>query len=360
MGHQHNDRQIVNLICRKCEQAFNHRKLNERIKVKINNLDFTGRVATKCLRVILINMPEYAIERLSIDNVDHLKDLYHSTYSKVVSVEFFKGKYNTKFYGTAWLGYIAFTDDRKPAAFYGVIPCHFKINNEIFLSAQSADTMTHPDHQKKGLFMQLAKMTYALAKQEGVQFIFGFPNQNSYPGFVKLDWKFMPLPMQLFVMQGSKLPWAAMILKTPILRKLYKLITERNLINPPEQDVSEENGIIRDHLFFQYKNQYTKTFIKKSGTIISWMKNDGVLKIGLLRFSDTESPELVEKYLRQTAKKLGCRSIILMTGYNTRTYKILAATMSPKEGLPIGFYNLSDRNLDFSSVTFEYCDIDIF
>jgi len=227
-------------------------------------------------------MPEYLIERLSINNLDHLKNLYYSTYSKVVSIEFLKGKYNTKVYGATWLGFIAFINDRKAAAFYGVIPCRFKIDNEIFLSAQSADTMTHPDHQKKGLFIQLAKMTYELGKQEGVQFIFGFPNQNSYSAFVKLNWKFMPLPMQLFTMEGSKLPWAALLLKIPILKNLYMLLTERSLVAETEVDLSAENGIVRDRLFLQYKNQYTKTFMKKWDRVIAWMKNDGVLKIGLL------------------------------------------------------------------------------
>lgn len=306
-------------------------------------------------------MQEYTIERISIANINHLQTLCRSTYSKKVTLEYLTGKYDTKFLEAKWLGYLAFTPSRKPAAFYGVIPCRFKIREEIFLAAQSADTMTHPDHQKKGLFIQLAKKTYELARQEGVQFIFGFPNQNSYTGFIKLNWRFAPDPMQLFVLKGSKVPWAALLLRIPVLKNLYEYMVEKYFtFQNREGDFSGEHGVIRDALFLKYKNQYTRTFIKKSKDIFAWMKNDGSLKIGLLTFGDTTRPESVENFLRHTAKTLGCHSIILMTTRNTPLYKTLVKITAPRDGLPIGFYNLTNRHLNFDEVRFEYCDIDIF
>ena len=167
-------------------------------------------------------MQEYTIERLSVDKIIHLQNLYRSTYSKGVSIEFLKGKYTTKVFGKEWIGYLAMTHDNKPAAFYGVIPCRFKIQGEVLLAAQSADTMTHPGHRKKGLFVHLAKMTYDLARKEGIQFIFGFPNQNSYAGFVRLNWQFSERPMQLFFLRGSTVSWSKIFLKIPVLAKAYQ------------------------------------------------------------------------------------------------------------------------------------------
>ncbi|MDG6225381.1 MAG: GNAT family N-acetyltransferase [Candidatus Thermoplasmatota archaeon] len=56
-------------------------------------------------------------------------------------------------------------------------------------ACHSQDTMTHPGYRRQGIFEVLANKTYDKAREEGIGFVFGFPNQNSYPGFVKkLDW----------------------------------------------------------------------------------------------------------------------------------------------------------------------------
>ena len=306
-------------------------------------------------------MQHYTIERLSVDNIIHLQALYRSCYSKKMSIEVLKGKYNTKIFGPEWIGYLALTSDNKPAAFYGVLPCRFRIRDETFLAAQSADTMTHPSHRKKGLFTQLAKMTYELARHEGIQFIFGFPNQNSYGGFVRLEWRFLVRPMQLFVLNGSKIPWANLFLKIPGLGNFYEKMMKIRFGSLVENgDFSGKHGVIRDQIFFKYKSQYSKTFVKKSSDIFAWMKNDGSLKIGFITFQDTTSPESLKHFLRLSAKRLGCHSIILMTSWNSQLYKLLTKITSPMDGLPIGFYNLMNRDINFDDVIFEYCDIDIF
>src|SRR5690606_25399305 len=64
-----------------------------------------------------------------------------------------------------------------------------KYKNKIYSAVQSGDTMTHKKHQGKGLFTQLARMTFELAAHKGAEFVYGWPNKNSYPGFInKLKW----------------------------------------------------------------------------------------------------------------------------------------------------------------------------
>ena len=50
--------------------------------------------------------------------------------------------------------------------------------------------MTHPDYQKQGIFVTLARDLYDdLAARHGVTTVWGFPNDASHPGFVgKLGW----------------------------------------------------------------------------------------------------------------------------------------------------------------------------
>jgi hypothetical protein len=306
-------------------------------------------------------MDEFFIERLSAGNLLQVKKLYELTYSKKMEMASLLGKYNTRQFGAEWLGFLAFTRDHTPAAFYGLVPCHFSINNEKFLAAQSVDTMTHHNHRKKGLFQLLAEKTYALARSEGIQFIFGFPNQNSYPGFVKLNWKFLATPMQLFIIRGSSLPVAAFLLKIPGLKNLYQKFVSNNFPNANASGhLSNEHGVIRDALFFGHKNQYTQTITNQEGGCFFWMKNDGALKIGLVSCDEKVNSELIANSLTKVATKLGCRSIILMTSHNSRIFKKLSKTVTPRDTFPIGFYNLTDRKIDFELATFDYCDIDIF
>lgn len=75
------------------------------------------------------------------------------------------------------------------AGHYAVSPVKMVINGREYLTALSMTTMTHPDYRKKGIFTTLARSLYRRLENEGVVMIWGFPNNNSYHGFMtKLNW----------------------------------------------------------------------------------------------------------------------------------------------------------------------------
>ena len=45
-------------------------------------------------------------------------------------------------------------------------------------------TMTHPNYEGKGLFVNLAKMVFDKLAKEGYQFVYTFPNQKSHGIFI--------------------------------------------------------------------------------------------------------------------------------------------------------------------------------
>ena len=156
----------------------------------------------------------YDIRRLDKQNLADVEKLHTSVYGRVPAENFFAKKYNTAFTGAECIGYIAY-DQQMPIAFYGVIPCFLQINGESILSAQSADTMTHPDYRNRGLFTELAERTYQLCIEEGIRLVFGFPNQNSLPGFVnKLGWEIAGL-MDCFILETGKYSWQRLFRKLP-------------------------------------------------------------------------------------------------------------------------------------------------
>ena len=63
------------------------------------------------------------------------------------------------------------------------------IGGQKVSGAQSLDTMTHPLYRGQGMFVTLAQACMEIARERGVEVLYGFPNDQSLPGFVrKLDW----------------------------------------------------------------------------------------------------------------------------------------------------------------------------
>ena len=122
---------------------------------------------------------EYRVERLGSDRLPDLELLHKEVYGRWPAKNYFPRKYDTAYTGISYIGFIAYGPDGLPAAYYGVLPCFMQLGGKQFLAAQSGDTMTHPGHRHKGLFVALANRTYELCRQKGIQLIYGFPNQNS-------------------------------------------------------------------------------------------------------------------------------------------------------------------------------------
>ncbi len=84
---------------------------------------------------------------------------------------------------------LAYADDVL-VGHYAIIPLKFIVGNCRHSVALSMTTMVHPSHRKSGLFSELANATYRQAVVDGTAAVFGFPNNNSAPGFRKrLNWE---------------------------------------------------------------------------------------------------------------------------------------------------------------------------
>ncbi len=131
----------------------------------------------------------YIIERINEKNFNAFLEIFEASFGKPADKKIFQYKFNTSYTGISNLGFIAFDEIKHaPAAFYGVFPTIVIHQGKRVLAAQSGDTATHPDHRKKGLFNLLHTHTIDLCKTENICFVYGFPNENSYPGFLKFGW----------------------------------------------------------------------------------------------------------------------------------------------------------------------------
>jgi len=83
------------------------------------------------------------------------------------------------------VGFNAVSEDGELAAHYVCLPILARIDGVTNKGLLSMNTATHPKHQGKGLFVELARRTFDYARDAGYDFVVGAANQNSTHGFVK-------------------------------------------------------------------------------------------------------------------------------------------------------------------------------
>jgi GNAT superfamily N-acetyltransferase len=70
-----------------------------------------------------------------------------------------------------------------------LMPLRIQVGKEVMLGSQSMYALVHPDYRRQGIFGTLVGFCDDKGQQMGYRFSYGFPNPNSYPGFVgRLGW----------------------------------------------------------------------------------------------------------------------------------------------------------------------------
>jgi hypothetical protein len=308
---------------------------------------------------------DYTIERLSKKNLSDLDKLHHSVYKKQNPPGYFTKKYDTAYTGAEYIGYIAYDKNQTPIAFYGVIPCFIRYQEQLHLAAQSADTMTHPQYRYKGLFVQLANITFDLAHEEGIGLIFGFPNQNSLHGFlVKLKWQLTEM-MDCYIIRVSIIPTERIARKLSVTRKLYhkyqQQVLKKYLVNEKgvENSVLKDNyaGVNRNVHYLNYRT-YHDTQVIRIGNALLWIKIKNGLIIGDISCGMEDFEGMMEK-LHKLAFRLGLQSIQFHTSHQTQLSTLFAERYEATPSFYILFKDLGS-NIPLDKIKFTFADVDIF
>lgn len=311
----------------------------------------------------------YSTKQINDNSYGDIQTLVQLCFRSNVALESIKIKYNTEMFGLRNIGFLAKSENDELAAYYGVFPAVLNYENDDHLVAQSGDTMTAPNHRKKGLFTRLAKETYTLSEKKGIKIIFGFPNENSFPGFKhKLDWKFFGC-MQQFTFPVKTAPLSKLPVKFPVLRSLYynyvKSRITKNLIEFENIDFASFNythakGLIKkDRSFFEYKLKRPDTYVVDIDGFQLLIKVNLDLFIGeVSRIENYQGAQLV-KTVTNLAEKLGCQKVVFSVSENHWLFQILNKILNPEKSLPIGFY-IIDQSIDPSGIQFSRADYDTF
>jgi hypothetical protein len=270
-------------------------------------------------------------------------------------------------FGLRDIGVLAEAQDGSPAAYYGVFPSIMSYHGQDILAAQSGDTMTSPHHQKKGLFTQLAKETYKLAAENKVSLVYGFPNENSYPGFKnKLDWQFTGV-LQNYSIINPTIPLCEVTYKYKAFQNLYHSYVRYRLSNliliNNEENISnldtESSGVKKDLRFLEYKMLSPDVYFIRINGFILLIKVNNHLQIGAIaRFEKNKLPEFIHT-IKKLGTILGCRRTIFALSKNYWLNDYMQSTLPATEGMPIGFFVI-DQSIKIEDFSFCLADFDTF
>ncbi|WP_158797182.1 GNAT family N-acetyltransferase [Pedobacter sp. L105] len=312
----------------------------------------------------IVDAVTYHEERLSAENIGDLITLHAAVYRRILPLDFFQRKYDTAYTGVSYIGFIAY-NDRQPIAFYGVIPCLMSCNKRVTLSAQSADTMTHPDYRKKGLFVKLAEQTFELCRETGIHIIFGFPNQNSLPGFVQqLNWQINET-MDCFIIPVKTIPLERISVKFPVLKAWYSGYQQRVLkkyATHQQADISSVlsdgyDGLLRNTRYLDYK-KYTNTQLIVICGAVFWIKINNGLLIGDANVRADNFAQAMPALIK-LAGRLGLKQIQFHTSSGTKLHTLFAARYPSIPSFPV-IVKILGGSLPVDQIKFTFADIDIF
>jgi GNAT superfamily N-acetyltransferase len=312
-------------------------------------------------------MSEYQIERISESNLSDLIPIYQSAFGNTLDLNVFKKKQSTYNFGDAYVGFIAYDNQHNPAAFYGVYTCEISYNGNTYRSAQSGDTMTHKDHAGKGLFTLLATKTYEYCKENGFHLVFGFPNENSFPGFIKrLGWSHFD-DLTPYVVRVKCIPWIRLKNTFHLSQSIHNKWCIRQLAKlkkglPFKSSCYSEDTPVVNHSeqFFSYKT-YEKNYLIDVKGISVWLKfDDTFLIIGDIEKCPEQKFLEVIKALKRIAFCLGLPHLRFHASSHSWGEEMFKKYGTPMDVCyPVGGINFSNE-IPMEKMKFTAADNDTF
>ncbi|WP_027394456.1 GNAT family N-acetyltransferase [Aquimarina latercula] len=204
----------------------------------------------------------------SIEELVQLASTYYDS-GDIVNEKYLNWQYNTNPFGKPYMTIAREDDKNEMVGQYLVIPLEYSINGKIEKGTLSLNTLTRGDYRGKGLFTKTALKTYEECANDNAKLTVGFPNQQSYPGFVKkLGFKYM-----------GDIPLLIKPLK-PINLFLNKLFKKKEKHGGEILLKIEESSFVKELSFENDKEKYTefwesykkdkKVILNKSIEFLKW------------------------------------------------------------------------------------------
>ncbi len=135
-------------------------------------------------------MSELELRRARDDDRDAILDLLRRSLGREVDDRYqalFEWKHVENAFGPspAWVA----CDGARLAGYRALMRWEFSGGDRVLHTVRAVDTATDPDYQGRGIFTRLTLHAIDELAQEGVDFVFNTPNDQSRPGYLKMGWE---------------------------------------------------------------------------------------------------------------------------------------------------------------------------
>ncbi|MFX0135774.1 MAG: GNAT family N-acetyltransferase [Candidatus Hodarchaeota archaeon] len=120
----------------------------------------------------------------------------------------------------------------KLAGQYVVIAANITVAGQNLPATLSINTLTHKDYRGQGIFTELAEHVYKKCSEKKRYFTYGFPNENSYYGFInKLNFDDIgSVPLQIYLNLLHYVMVILLVIFVPLLKCYTKEVNYKNII----------------------------------------------------------------------------------------------------------------------------------
>ncbi|MDR5590569.1 GNAT family N-acetyltransferase [Christiangramia sp. SM2212] len=224
--------------------------------------------------------------------------------------------------------------------------------NQIYNSYRAVDTATDPSHQGKGIFKKLTLKALEIAKEEGGEFIFNTPNEQSKPGYLKMGWQEvgrLNVALRPVLNIGTSNNQHCHIIKNNLgldVIEKYKgcKMDSNKIFTPKNRDYINwryKKCRLQNYWIFEDSNVFLACYPKKRKFITE-------LRVSEAIFTNSIGRKTLNKKLLEINKKIGANLISDSTGL--LRYKLVG-----NFGPDFTIRNLNNQNLD-NTFMLEYWD----
>lgn len=302
----------------------------------------------------------YRLKRVDNNDFPAIKELFWKVFKKKVTLKYLQNKYNTSYLGVKYICSIAYCDEI-PVAFYGAIPQKFKNNKGEVYVAHACDSYTLPNHQRKGLHYELAKLAYEIMKENDMKYVYAFHSENTYYSTKKLGWKEHE-HLQRFHIKINTLPIGKILNKlrwTNLYDVFFKQKVSQEAIEKLTSEHQDKFRLKFDRDFITYKNSFKNHYCVELEGCVFWLKIQAIIHVGQFYApSEIELQKAIKK-LKRKAFFLGITEFLFQVNANSIMSKQLQSITQPKESWLVGYLDF-DPEIDLKDFIFTYSDLDTF
>lgn len=128
---------------------------------------------------------KFKIAKMNLLDIESVRKLFKKVFEREITEEYFSWLYSNP--AGKPIGNVARIGN-KVIGLYILIPVTMKAGSNEVKVAISVSSMVHPQYRGQGIFGTLSEKTFREATDFGIKFIYGFPNEISYPLFLKKGW----------------------------------------------------------------------------------------------------------------------------------------------------------------------------